>query len=153
MQVKIHQRKVEKTNTALYKKAIDFFVNELIPKTKQEDLYISAVFKKFPPQYAHDFGGCEQIKKNPNRYKIEINILMPLEEVIQTLAHEIVHIKQGVMGKLLMRDKGFVWKGTLYKTVDIKKYNMYDDLEWENEARSLERELTQKFFKYLAKEV
>jgi hypothetical protein len=156
MQVKIHQRNGDKNNTDLYRKAVQFFIDELIPKTKQEDLALSVVFKKFTGIYKNEFGGCEQLARN--KYKIEINSLKTFIEEISSLAHEIVHVKQGVMGKLVMKDvpDGFIWKGKLYKSVDIRKNNLYNDekLEWENEANELERVLVQKFFsKFLVNEV
>lgn len=148
MQIKLHQRKSDKSNTELYRKAVEFFAEQLLPKTKRERLKLSIVFKKFKGKnYKNDFGSCNQIDGSRNKYKIEINNIHPFHSIIATLAHEMVHVKQGVYGKLIEKKVGFVWKGTLYKNVDMKDTDVYNATEWEQEAYQLEQVLTKKFFK------
>lgn len=143
MQVKIHQRKSDKNNTDIYKKAILFFASELLSKTKQKKLKLSVVLKKFTGKSAEESGNCEQISRN--NYKIEINNNKAFQGIISTLAHEMIHVKQGIYGELIMKDNGFVWKNKLYKSVDIDQDNKYDNCSWEKEAYALEPILTKRF--------
>jgi hypothetical protein len=150
MQLKIHQRKSDKNNTELYRKAVEFFAEELLSKSKRDKLQVSVVLKKFKGKnYKNDYGSCNQIDGSRNKYKIEINNIHPFHSIIATLAHEMVHVKQGVLGKLIEKKIGFVWKGTLYKNVDMKDTDVYNATEWEQDAYRLESELTKKFFKYV----
>lgn len=146
MKLKIHQRKSDKNNSILYRKAVEFFVCELLSKANQEALTLSISFKKFRGKDKEDHGETDQISRY--NYKMEINNTKPFHSIISTLAHECVHVKQGVKGwlecKAAMPD--IKWKKASYD-VDNMSTEEYNNLEWEAEARSLEIELTQKFLK------
>ena len=43
-------------------------------------------------------------------------------EILKTLAHELVHVKQYVMGELTWRDRGLMWKGHLYTPELLAEY-------------------------------
>jgi len=143
MQIKIHQRKSDKNNTELYKKAVLFFADQLLSKTKLKKLKLSIILKKFKGNASEESGNCEQITRN--NYKIEVNNNKPFQGIISTLAHEMIHVKQGMYGQLIMKSNGFVWKNKLYKSVDIDKDNQYDNCSWEKEAYTLEPILTKRF--------
>lgn len=143
MELKLHQRNSDKNNTEIYKKAIQFFIDKLLPKYKQKRLKVSIIFKKFRGACSLESGSCEQISRN--RYKIEINKIKPFHKIISTLAHELCHVKQGVNGKLIMTTEGFKWNGKLYKSVDIPD-ERNEELPFEKEAYSLEKVLTPEFF-------
>jgi hypothetical protein len=145
MQFKIHQRKADKNNTELYKKAVAFFAEQLLSKSRRERLKLTIIIKHFRGRAKNDSGYCTQVSRN--RYIIEINRKYDFPTTISTLAHEMVHVKQGVMGKLLMTHVGFKWKGKLFRSVDIDSNNDYYNTEWEIEAYKLEPELTKKFFR------
>jgi hypothetical protein len=145
MQFKLHQRKSDKGNTLLYKKAIEFFVDALLSKTKQNKLKIKIIIKNFKKNPNKELGNCAQV--NRYNYIIEINKNQSFPSVISTLAHEISHVRQGVMGKLVMTTIGFVWNGKLFKSVDIDNASVYNDSAWEKEAFSNEVKLTKIFFK------
>jgi hypothetical protein len=59
-------------------------------------------------------------------------------EILKTLAHEIVHVKQYVMGELKSRDVGLVYKGINH---DPKNLMEYYDLPYESEAYGREKGL------------
>ena len=59
-------------------------------------------------------------------------------EILKTLAHEIVHVKQYVMGELKWRDAGLVYKGINH---DPKNLMEYYDLPYEIEAYGREKGL------------
>ena len=144
MDLKIHQRKSDKNNTELYKKAVEFFASELLSKANQELLKLSITFKKFRGAIKLEHGSTGQISRY--NYKMDINNYYPFHSIISTIAHEMVHIKQGVKGNLKYRTNGLMWKNELHDvdTIDEEEYNKK---EWEAEARILEISLTEKFFK------
>lgn len=76
--------------------------------------------------------GVAEIYLNPN---------MEREELITTIFHEMVHIRQMLNGDLV-GGEGFepsAWRGV--------KYNMqYKDLPWEKEAFELEKIMMEKFY-------
>ena len=145
MQFKIHQRKSDKNNTEIYKKAVEFFVGELLPKSKRDKLKLTIIIKNFKTKEKTQMGYCSQLSRNS--YKVEINKRQPFHSIISSIAHEIIHVKQGVIGKLTNKDEGFVWQGKMYKNVDIGEHNVYINTPWELEAYKLEPQLTEKFFK------
>ena len=63
--------------------------------------------------------------------------------ILRTLAHELVHVKQYIMGDLTWRDKGLLWKGEICTA----KY-LTDQLEapYEIEAYGREKGLLVSFF-------
>lgn len=144
MQLKIHQRKGDKNNTILYRRAVQFFADELLSKAKQNKLTLTLVFKKFKGESKHEFANAAQI--NRYNYKIEINKEKPFHAIISSIAHEMVHLRQGVLGKLIMTITGFKWNGVLYKESEIPE-NEYFDQPFEAEAYALEVELSKKFFR------
>lgn len=79
-------------------------------------------------------------------YSYVITLDADLDEVtqLQTLAHEMVHVKQFHRGELSERGPVFKWKGSV---VDPKKVE-YDDFPWEIEAEEMQQTLYSKFDKY-----
>ena len=63
----------------------------------------------------------------------------------QLLAHELVHVKQYVVGDLSMRSKGMYWKGELTKIDNMMEYFKSP---WEIEAYGLERYLWLNFIDF-----
>lgn len=149
MKLKIHQRKSDKNNTELYKKAVQFFADELLSVSKQNKLTLKIIIKKFKGTAKTESGNCAQNSRY--NYTIEINKDKSFPNIISTLFHELIHVRQGMMGKLSMTSTGFVWNGKLYKSVDIVDYKELDK-PWELLAYQGERELTHKFFKSMIKE-
>ena len=43
-------------------------------------------------------------------------------EILKTLAHEIVHVKQYVLGELRSRDVGLVYKGINHEAMNLMEY-------------------------------
>ena len=59
-------------------------------------------------------------------------------EILKTLAHEIVHVKQYVMGELKSRDAGLLYKGTNHEPDNLMEYF---ELPYEIEAYGREKGL------------
>ena len=85
--------------------------------------------------------GIEELppsKVNKNKIKIYINSLLLDDEYnfLRTLAHELVHAKQYILGELSYQKVGMVWKGqpTGFAFNDDMNWLDYYDFEWEIEA-------------------
>ena len=59
-------------------------------------------------------------------------------EVLKTLGHELVHVKQYVLGELTWRDRGLTYKGAVYDPDNLLDYF---ELPYEIEAYGRERGL------------
>ena len=68
-------------------------------------------------------------------------------DLVETIAHEMVHIKQKVLGQLRYEGRSTYWLG---KKVICSKINYYDQ-PWEQEAWSKQKLLAVQIFKILTK--
>ena len=59
-------------------------------------------------------------------------------EILKTLAHELVHVKQYVLGELRWRDAGLMYKGINHEPDNLKEYF---ELPYEIEAYGREKGL------------
>lgn len=87
------------------------------------------------------------MKLTDNLYGIDLDSSLRMEKLIEVIAHEMVHIKQFVMGNLKYEGRSFYWHG---KKVIRSKINYYDH-PWEIEAWSKEKVLASKIFKIWVK--
>jgi hypothetical protein len=142
MHLKIYQRKGDTNNKLLYEKAIYFFANQLLSKSKQDKITLTVVLKQFKGVNKGEFATVEQLSRY--NYKMEINKLKPFHAIISTIAHEMTHVKQGVLGKLVLGNTGFKWNGKMYKDADLADDQ---DPPYEAEAYALEPILCAKFFR------
>ena len=84
-------------------------------------------------------------KVRTNDYGRELNDDEWLHDCFKCLGHELVHVKQYVVGDLSMRSKGMYWKG---KLTNIKNGKGYFKSPWEVEAHGLERYLWMSFMDF-----
>ena len=121
-------------------KAILFFAKELIPNTKirnncQTIVRFNATLK--------DFGSAvvegTNTRKQPRRFVIEVHPGIEVRNILSTLAHEMVHIKQFICGET--DDQLSVWKG---KRFDSDKIDYWLH-PWEIDAHGREVGLLTKF--------
>jgi len=74
--------------------------------------------------YVEDYNASNK----PRSFIIEVNKKDPEEEIVKTLAHEVVHIYQYAYGEL--NEEMSLWKG---KKVDQSKIDYFEQ-PWEKEA-------------------
>jgi len=86
--------------------------------------------KKFLGQY-------EGIDEHGETHYIDINENESKEDIIRSIFHELVHVRQTDDGDLSL--DGNSWKGFLYKTKEMEVD--YDHLPWEKEAFDLEEKM------------
>ena len=119
-------------------------------KTKKQLVYqvVQHCFNKLMSQYDVDIfitlkpnlnnnlnGWCQHNYRN--NFEIAVDGNLPTNELIRTVCHEMVHVKQGVKNELSNTDNKYcrVWKGVEYK----------NEHPWEVEAYKLEKQLFSSF--------
>lgn len=118
--------------------AFHFFATTLLHRRTVEILELSVVVKDLG--HAHGFCSWEDNNINPREFTIELNKNLSGIELIKTIAHEMVHLKQFVKGELKERYRPshrHIWYGDI---IDVGDDNFYD-VPWEVEARDMEQEL------------
>ena len=81
----------------------------------------------------------------PREFIIEINANQTPEEIIKTLAHEMVHVKQYVYGEL--NEEGTIWFNVLCDDLD------YENQPWEIEAHDVTDVLYEEWLLYESNKV
>lgn len=112
--------------------AAKFYTRELLSKQMYKHIYLEIVMKRD----INDLGNCCITYYNDwykaREFEIELKALRSHKKMLQTLAHEIVHLKQFAKGEL--NDNNDRWRGESIDSDNIP----YHDLPWEVEASSLE---------------
>jgi len=121
----------------MYTESIALFcVNKLMPRMHMLDINIK--LKRFSKDTS--FGYClpadeYEVYDRPKRFELEINSGARLRRVLETVAHEMVHVKQFAKGELYqgIRAAKHRWQGDwIDDNID------YWDLPWEIEAHGRE---------------
>ena len=81
----------------------------------------------------HQYGFCDY---DEDEVIVTIAKRLSQKDIIQTLFHELVHVKQYVDGRL---DRGYKWFGMVYE-------GNYNKLPWEVEAFDLEEKMMNVFY-------
>jgi len=149
MKIKIHARNIDtKLRVALYAMT-EFALARLVPSRRlRNNLSINIHLKH------HVHGGEAMMSetanpKRPREFKV---IVDPHQaeidnynrtrtdtewghEILKTLAHELVHVKQYIRGELSWRDAGLLWKGVNHNPKNLLHYY---ELPYEVEAHGRE---------------
>jgi hypothetical protein len=122
------------------KKRVEEYIHALAKELGINRLYSKGIFVKFYTKLDH---GAQGLCWGDHKSHAEISIArtsngdaFTLEEMMQTLAHEMVHAKQYLRRELC--GYSFSWKGR--KPRNYK----YENAPWEKEAYGLEEELFNK---------
>jgi hypothetical protein len=115
---KAHQRKYVESIT-------EFCIKTLMPRMRTLDITINLTTPKGAMGY------CLELDNN-RTFEIEVDRTLTLRKLLETVAHEMVHVKQYARKELT--PTGDKWCG---KTVNPKKTS-YWDLPWEIEAHGRE---------------
>jgi len=136
-----------------FERATVFFANQLLdPRTVRNLVVDVEIRSKLSVQ-----GECvdEEGTRNPRFFTIALRSQRNVENMIKTLAHEMVHVKQHAKNEL---QTGFVvpsrgglqvfskWQGTVWRPKS--KEDPYFDAPWEIEAYGREVGLYHKWVKY-----
>ena len=128
MEIKLHARNIDdKLRIALYAMT-EFAMARLVPSKRLRDNVSINVHLKH-----HDEGGEAMLSEGADRYRPrDFKVIVDHHRaeiddydrtrtetewghtILKTLAHELVHVKQYLVGDLSWRDKGMLWKGRMF---------------------------------------
>ena len=157
MEIKIHARNIDdKLRVALYAMT-EFAMARLVPsKRLRNNVSINVHLKH------HEEGGEAMLSEDADRYRPrDFKVIIDHHQaeiddygrtrtdtewghtILRTLAHELVHVKQYLVGDLTWRDRGMLWRGVIF----APEY-LTDQLEtpYEVEAYGKEKGLLVSFF-------
>lgn len=126
-------------------KVVAFCINQLLPKYRTLDITVS--FKKLQESHgAYGFCNIADYYSKNREFILDIDKDIRLYDLVSTICHEMVHVKQYVKGELsdLFSESGTKWKKKKFSL----DYN-YDDSPWEKEAFRLEEKLAIDCFKFV----
>ena len=157
MEIKVHARNIDdKLRVALYAMT-SFAMARLVPSKRLRDNVSINVHLKH-----HEYGGEAMLSEDANRYRPrDFKVIVDHHRaeiddygrtrtdtewghtILRILAHELVHVKQYLVGDMTCRTKGMLWKGVMfapeYLTEQLKT-------PYEVEAYGKERGLLVSFF-------
>ena len=149
MEIKVHARNIDsKLKIALYAMT-EFVMARLVPSSRlRNNISINIHLKH------HDEGGEAMLSEDADRYRPrDFKVIIDHHQaeidnydrtrtdtewghtILRTLAHELVHVKQYLMGELTWRDKGMLWKGEI-----CNADHLIDHLETPYEVEAYGRE-------------
>ena len=107
--------------TLLIRQVIDYMMKALNLKNIFIDVEISNLF-----QNEKAYGFC--LSYTPTEFLIELDQSLPLYELIETICHEMIHVKQYATGELVEKGKQILYRNCLYDD------STDDSSPWEKEA-------------------
>jgi len=114
--------------TSKVEKAVYYAISVLLPKTRALSVEVEIEpMGEWEHGYCHGVGG--------KYYEISVNSDLSEEDIIKTVLHEMVHVKQYHKGELSLKKQEKVWRGAKWEGED------YREFPWELEAYELEEEL------------
>lgn len=133
--INVHGSVVKKHSEII--NASQFAIKKLMPRLRS--LYIDVELLKIKEEDI--YGYCNWIDCNirPRMFDIEIDFNQNDKNIILTLFHEMVHVKQYVKGELKDRLNVHLWKGERISG----DYEVWGP--WEDEAEELSEELYKEF--------
>ena len=151
--VKLHARNINLKCKAAIFAMTEYALSSLIPSKRIRDNLMIDIHMKH-----HSNEGEAKLHEDTNRYRprafriyldhhrMETNEMTGEErtdmewfvEILRTLAHEIVHVKQYVLGELRWRDAGLLYKGINHDAMNLMDYF---ELPYEIEAYGREKGL------------
>ncbi len=110
--------------------AIGFFADKLLTKQLNRHIIVNVVFRKnlsyLGLTYVDDYNSSGKLRE----FTLEIYRDQIEEEILKTLAHELVHVRQYAVGDL--NEEATLWQGRLME-VNLA----YENQPWEIEADEL----------------
>ena len=151
--VKLHTRNINLKCKAAIFAMTEYALSSLIPSKRLRDNLMINIHLRH-----HSNEGEAKLSEGTNRYRprsfkiildhhrMETNEMTGetrtdmewFVEILKTLAHELVHVKQYVLGELKTRDVGLVYKGINHDAMNLMEYF---ELPYEIEAYGREKGL------------
>ena len=126
--------KFNKTEKAQINDLIQFTLDKFFSKRLQNVLEIDIIFSSTLLNRANVCGDCiwEDRHFKPREFTIRLDSTLIFSRILNTLAHELVHVKQWAKGEMfeLQRQSGYKFNNQVYNSEKIS----YWELPWEIEA-------------------
>lgn len=123
-----------KSKRELVFNAAAWYINNYMPRMRTLDIEISIT--KLDPEY---YGFC--LEGDTNReFQIEVSKILGDEDLVTTVIHEMIHVKQYARRELQQKGGKHRWKSKWFGEID------YMDQPWEREAHRLDAKLAEMFF-------
>lgn len=132
------QNKCAKYRNKAIRDAIDLAYCELLPRIRKP-IYINIRTIRKLAQKQGVYGDC--MDEGDREFTIRIDVSLPLDEMISTILHEMVHVWQYVSKRMVQN-----WVHEVRFAKQVYSSDMpYDDRPWEIEAHRIEKELKEKW--------
>ena len=118
--------------------AVMFACKQLMPRVRKP-FYIN--IRPIPKLTETQGVNGDCMDEEDREFTIRIDVSLPLNEMISTILHEMVHVQQFLSGKLKQPQPG----KAVYKRVDYDWEMDYNDRPWEIEAHTKEKQLAEAF--------
>lgn len=118
--------------------AVHWCVRKMMPKLRTLDIEV-----KIKNLDGGAVGYC--YSDDPRTFEIEIKKGLTLYDLVSTVCHEMVHVKQYARGELKQLDAGSKWKSKI-----ISDDTEYMEQPWEKEAFRMERDLAIQCFEEIS---
>jgi hypothetical protein len=123
-----------------YRQALEYYASVLFTPQMKKHIEVRVSFRKLTNDYhGHVFVDDYNVLGMPRSFIIEVNKNDTNEEILKTLAHEMIHVKQYARSEL--NEEMSVWRGRKVNSDAIP----YDEQPWEQEAKQREQELCDSF--------
>lgn len=130
----------KKTERAIAEETVHWCLKKLVPRIRTLDINVE--FRKIDA-----YGYCMEEDNRGREFTITIQKGLGLFDLVSTICHEMVHLKQYARRELRNVNGNTMWKTKAYNTVD------YMDAPWEKEAYKLETILALECFSTLSVKV
>ena len=107
---------------------------------RMRTLYVQAVLTKIKD--ADGYCSMEDDKKRT--FTIEIDKTLKLRQLIRTIVHELVHVKQFARNEMVDRPINGRYR---WKSKTVPQNISYEEMPWEREASRLQEKLTDEFWR------
>lgn len=114
--------------------AVDFAFAQLMPRVRKPVYINIRPIRKLADKQGV-YGDC--MDEDDREFTIRIDVSLPLDEMISTVLHEMVHVQQYVSGRLKYKWVHEVWFDKVVYNWDME----YDTRPWEVEAHAKEKQL------------
>jgi len=135
-----------KFQNALVREVVQFYHEKELSRYTAIQLEIK-LSKGLVEEYGMYGCCCPETTYRPREFEIEVEKTLSYEELIKTMLHELIHVKQYVKGELVEERAGSACGATTWKKKDHTK-TPYSKQPWERQAFKNEEKLYQDFMSH-----
>lgn len=135
MTIAVNLKGGTRTQKKYAKSMVEFCAKMLMPRVSNLEINLHLYKFKKDDSYGYALATDDADADRPREFNVEINTDTRLRRILETVAHEMVHVKQFARGELYQSSKTAKhrWQG-----VWMRSEKEYWDLPWEIEAHGRE---------------